>query len=56
MGVGKGGIMVPPGFSRTLFKTSQISKIISFLVVNTGSIHIAPPPEKIFVDALESDH
>ena len=35
--------MVPPGFSHTLSKTSQISKIISFLVVNTGSIRFAPP-------------
>ena len=43
--------MVPPGFSHTLSKTSQISKIISFLVVNTtGSIRFAPsPPLKNFL-------
>ena len=35
--------MVPPGFSRTLSITSQISKIILFLVGNTGSIRIVPP-------------
>ena len=46
-----------PGFSNTLSKTSQNSKIISFLVVNTGSIRIAPPPfEKFSADALDSDH
>ena len=45
MGFGKGGGgMVSPGFSHTLSKTSQISKIISFFVVNTGSIRFAPPP------------
>ena len=48
MGVGKGGggqgrAMAPPEFSRTLSKTSQISKNLPFLVVNTGSILIGPP-------------
>ena len=43
--------MVPP--SHTLSKTSQISKIISFLVVDTGSICIAPPtPLKNFLPTL----
>ena len=44
--------MVPPGFAHTLSKTSQISKIISFLVTNTGSIRIAPPPLKNFLPTL----
>ena len=44
--------MVSPGFLHTLSKTSQISKIISFLVVNIGSIRIAPPPLKIFLPTL----
>ena len=44
--------MVSPGFSHTLSKTSQISKIISFLVVNIGSIRIAPPPLKNFLPTL----
>ena len=45
--------MVPPGFSHTLSKTSQISKIISFLVVNTGSIRFAPSPTlKNFIPTL----
>ena len=51
MGVGKGGQggpMAPPGFSHTLSKSSQISKILPFLVVNTGSILIGPPL-KIFL-------
>ena len=51
MGVGKGGqggAMAPPGFSHTLSKSSQISKILPFLVVNTGSILIGPPL-KIFL-------
>ena len=44
--------MVPPGFSHTLSKTSQISKIISFLVVNTGSIRFALLPLKNFLPTL----
>ena len=40
--------MAPPGFSHTLSKSSQISKILPFLVVNTGSILIGPPL-KIFL-------
>ena len=48
MGVGKGGgglegAMAFPGFSHTLSTTSQISKNLPFLVVNTGSIVIGPP-------------
>ena len=43
-----GGPWPPPGFSHTLSKSSQISKILPFLVVNTGSILIGPPP-KIFL-------
>ena len=48
MGVGKGGRGgpwpgSPPGFSRTLSKTSYISKILPFLAVNTGSILIGTP-------------
>ena len=50
MGVGKGGggggagddHSPPPGFSRSLSKTSQISKILQFLVVKIGSILIGP--------------
>ena len=34
--------MPPPGFSHTLSFISQISKILPFLEVNTGSIFIAP--------------
>ena len=45
---GAGGAMAPPGFSHTLSKSSQISKILPFLVVNTGSILIGPPL-KIFL-------
>ena len=45
---GAGGAMAPPGFSHTLSKSSQISKILPFLVVNTGSIFIGPPL-KIFL-------
>ena len=41
----------PPGFSHTLFQTSQISKIL-FLVVNTGSIFIGPPTKKFSADAV----
>ena len=54
MGVGKGGGgIIPPGFSHTLSKTSQILKIISILVVNTGSIRFAPsPPLKNFLPTL----
>ena len=55
MGVGKGGQggpWPPPGFSHTLSKSSQISKILPFLVVNTGSILIGPPPENFSADAL----
>ena len=37
------GAMAPPGFSHTLSKSSQISKILPCLVVNTGSILIGPP-------------
>ena len=48
MGVGNGG-HGSPGFSHTLSKTSQNSKIIWFLVVNTGSIRIAPLPLKNFL-------
>ena len=44
--------MVPSGFSHILSKTSQISKTISFLVVNTGSIQIVPPPLKNFLPTL----
>ena len=40
--------MPSPGFSLTLSKTSLISKILQFLVVNTGSILIGPPL-KIFL-------
>ena len=36
----------------TLSKTSQNSKIISFLVVNTGLIHIAPLSLKNFLRTL----
>ena len=46
---GRGGPWPPPGFSHTLSKSSQISKILPFLVVNTGSILIGPPPLKIFL-------
>ena len=49
---GAGGAMAPPGFSHTLSKSSQISKILPFLVVNTGSILIGPPPENFSADAL----
>ena len=45
---GAGGIM-PPGFSHTLSQTSQITKILQFLVINTGSIFFAPPPLKNFL-------
>ena len=45
---GRGGPWPPPGFSHTLSKSSQISKILPFLVVNTGSILIGPPL-KIFL-------
>ena len=48
----QGGAMAPPGFSHTLSFISQISKILPFLEVNTGSIFIAPP-EKFSADALE---
>ena len=44
----QGGPMASPGFSHTLFCSSQISKIFLFPVVNTGSILIAPPSRKIF--------
>ena len=44
--------MVPPGFSHSLSKTSQISKITSFSVVNTGSIRFAPLPLKNFLPTL----
>ena len=56
MGVGKGGAgeaMALPGFLHTFFKTSQISKILPFLVVISGSIRIAPSPEKFSADALD---
>ena len=45
MGVGKGrqGGHAPPGFSRSLSKTYQISKYLPFLDVNTGFILIDPP-------------
>ena len=48
----------PTGFSQTLSKTFQISKILSFLVVNTGSIRIGTPL-KIFLlmlSVLRSPH
>ena len=48
---GRGGPWPPPGFSHTLSKSSQISKILPFLVVNTGSILIGPP-ENFSADAL----
>ena len=44
--------MVPPEFSHTLSKTSQISKITSFLVVNTGSIRFVPLLLKNFLPTL----
>ena len=44
--------MVPPEFSHTLSKTSQISKITSFLVVNTGSIRFIPLLLKNFLPTL----
>ena len=44
--------MVPPGFLHSLSKTSQISKITSFLVVNTGSFRFAPLPLKNFLPML----
>ena len=52
MGVGKGG---QEGYAPLLdFYTLslQISKILPFLVVNIGSILIAPAPEKFSADAL----
>ena len=40
---GAGGGHGPPGFPQTLSLTYQISKILPFLVVNTGPILIGPP-------------
>ena len=34
----------PPGFLHTFFETSKTIKMLPFLVVNTGSVLIAPPP------------
>ena len=52
MGVGKGGQKAPrlPSwiFTDSSLKTYRISNFLSFLVVNTGSIRIAPPPWKFF--------
>ena len=45
---GAGGGHGPPLDFHTLSKSSQISKILPFLVVNTGSILIGPPL-KIFL-------
>ena len=57
MGVGKWGQggHAPPGFSHTLSKTSQISKILRFSVVNSGSIRIAPHL-KNFLSTLLHQH
>ena len=41
-----------PGFSHTLSKTFQISKILRFLVVNTGSILIGLPLKKFLPTPL----
>ena len=43
----------PPGFSHTLSQTFQNSKILPFLVGNTGFILIALPPEKFSADAYD---
>ena len=42
----------PPGFLQNLSKTSQISKILSFLVVNHGFIRIGSPLLKTFLPML----